>query len=179
LPLLLLVALSANADQPRGSPVAALQPPVKLDELHVWRDGGSLGFKLSDAARHQVAFCVDGQIKSPTAGYFFLNVTHATQNGGQKLDLGSDAEKTLISYLTSWLTATFKQAQRAAILKSEDVSKLTKDEFNAWHVLRLVENRAKVIQRIKERAQQGPPSGRTKTPPPLLPDQHQAPGEQH
>jgi hypothetical protein len=152
----ILVALfsTANAGQPQGPPLAALQPPIKLDELLVWRDGGSLGFKLSDAARHHVAFCVDGRIGSTTVGYFFLNVTHPTQDNGQKLDLGGDTEKTLISYLKSWLEASFKPEQLTALLlKEKDVNKLTKDEFNAWHVLRLVENRAKAIKRMKEHAQ--------------------------
>ena len=142
---------SANTDQSQGHRVTALQPPMKLDELIVWRDGGSLGFRLSDASGQHLTFCVDHKIKSPTAGNFFFNVTHADQEGGQKLDLGGDAEKQLISYLQSWLETNFTQAQQTNLLQREkDVDKLTKPEFNAWHVLRLVDNWANVIQRIRE-----------------------------
>jgi hypothetical protein len=143
--LLLAAAMVSTVQGSEGD----LRPPITLEELSVWRDGGSLGFKLSDAHHHHVTFCVDGKAGSPTAGYFFLNVTHATQKGGRKLPLGGDAEKKLISYLKSWLTASFKPERLAAILKTQDVGKLTKKEFQAWHVLRLVKNRAKVIQRIK------------------------------
>jgi len=153
---------ATSTDQPKGPLTAALQPPIKLDELLVWRDGGSLGFKLSDAAQRHVAFCVDGRFGSSTRGCFFLNVTHATQNGGRRLDLGGDTEKTLIFYLKSWLAASFKPEQLTAILKIEDFSKLSKDEFKARHVLRLVESRAKVIRHIKEQAGQNPPSRQTK-----------------
>ena len=155
----ILVALSsaAQSDEPQGPPLVVLQPPINLNELLVWRDGGSLGFKLSDAARRHVTFSVDGRVGSSTVGYFFLNVTHPTQNNGRKLDLGSDTENTLISYLKSWLASNFKPEQLSALAKKEkDVNKLTKDEFNAWHVLRLVENRPKVIKRIKANGK--PPS---------------------
>ena len=84
-------ALGTNGGEPQGVPT--LEPPITLDELHVWRDGGSLGFKLSDAKHHQLAFCIDGRAGSSTRGYFFLNVTHANQNGGQKLDLGAPRKR--------------------------------------------------------------------------------------
>jgi hypothetical protein len=138
------------ADQPQGRLAAALRPPIKLDELLVWRDGGTLGFKLSDAGGRHVAFCVDRKIKSPIAGHFFLNVTHADQKGGERIDLGSDTEQTLISYLQSWLSTKFTQEQLSDIIKIRDFRKRTKDEFNASHVLQLIENRAKEIQRVKE-----------------------------
>jgi hypothetical protein len=151
---------SDDGGQPQISPTT-LQAPIHLDELFVWRDGGSLGFKLSDANGRHLAFCVDGKFKSPTAGYFFLNVTYADQNGGQKLDLGSDTEKVLMSYLKSWLAANFKQERLAAILKAQGVGKPTKEEFNALHVLGLIDNRAKVIDRIREQAQQDQSSAHT------------------
>ena len=129
--------------EPRGVPT--LERPITLDELHVWRDGGSLGFKLSDAKHHQLAFCVDGKIGSSTPGYFYSNVTHPDQNGGQKLDSGGAAEKTLLSYLESWLASNFTEEQRTAILQTKEVGKRTKLEFDAWHVVQLIENRSKVI----------------------------------
>jgi hypothetical protein len=130
------------------------QPPMKLDELIVWRDGGSLGFKMSDASGRQIAFCVDGRASSPTCNHFFLNVPHPAQQGGRKLDLGGDEEKQLISYLQSWLDGNFTQAQRTALLQQDkDVDKLTKPEFNTWHILRLIENRPKVIRHMQEEAQ--------------------------
>ena len=137
---LLLVLLLSPAIARAEAP---LRPPINLNELHVWRDGGSLGFKLSDADQHHISFCVDGKIGSPTAGYFFLGVTHATQNGAQKLDLGCDTEKKLVSYLEAWLATNFKPEQLLGISSTQNVGNLKQNEFKAWHVLRLVENRVK------------------------------------
>ena len=147
------IGFSETAKEPELQVV--LQSPIKLDELHVWRDGGSLGFQLSDDHDHQIVFCVDGRVKSNTAGYFFLNDIYPQRGNAERIALDGDVERRLISYLNSWLESKFDQKRLATISKAKEVSKLTADEFKAWHVLHLVENRARFIQSTKASAKDG------------------------
>jgi hypothetical protein len=118
--------------------------PVVLKELFVYRDGGTLGFILDCADGNELRFCIDGKINSPTAGYFFVDVTHATQEGGVMLSKGGVEEGKLLSLLDSWLEANFTDEQTSRIAQSIDFNNMTKKEFRAWHIKRLIDGRKKL-----------------------------------
>ena len=127
--------------------------PMVLNELLVWRDGGSLGFVMEDADKERLCFCMDGSIGSATTGYFFLNVTHATEDGGIQLPLDGQREKQLLGYLKSWLETHFDMNDLDKTLASNNFQALTKDEFKAWHVGRVLKNRPDAVRLLRKRIQ--------------------------
>lgn len=120
-------------DQQQGMP-AILHPPITLDEYTVWRDGGTIGYRLSDADGNHLTFCIDGKVGSPTKGSFFLGVTHADQQGAQKLDRGAGMEDLLMSYLQCWLEGSFSREQIIALRKDPDAKGLSKQQRNAIQI---------------------------------------------
>ena len=82
--LVLLFPVVARVDTNKPS-VPKLSPPIVLHELHVWRDGGSLGFVIGDQSARKIKFVVDGKIGSSTIGWFFLNTIHTDYGKGIQL----------------------------------------------------------------------------------------------
>ena len=136
---------AANTD----SRVPRLSPPVNLVELHVWRDGGSLGFVVSDQSGTTISFLVDGKINSTTKGYIFLNTVYMDKAKGIQLPLGGKEESQLLSYLSSWLDSNFDRKKLDALFESPDFRNMPDAEFKAYHVKGLLENRQRMLQAIK------------------------------
>jgi hypothetical protein len=130
-----------------------LKHPMILEELHVWRDGGSLGFVMKDADGKRICFCLDGNVSSTTAGFFFVNVTYPTYNGSLQLSLDGNKERKILTHLRSWLETNFDLKELDKTFRSKSVGELTRDEFEAWHVKHLLDNRADVVKELKETIQ--------------------------
>ena len=127
------------------------QEPFVLDEFHVWKDGGSLSFVFICGNEEELSFRLDGGVSSPTNGYFFLEV----DNTWEKLPLGGTKEKSLIAVLQTWLYGKFTVEELEQILKSTDYGNMTKDDFAARHIKRLIDFRPEAIKYLKK---QRPPS---------------------
>jgi hypothetical protein len=123
----------------------ACQEPFVLEELHVWRDGGSLSFVFLCGDGERLSFRCDGGINSPTNGYFFLEI----DNTREKLPLGGVKEKGILAVLESWLKNKFTDEDLDRIRNSTDFSNMTKDEFRAWHIKGLVDFRPERIKYLK------------------------------
>lgn len=121
--------------------------PFALDEFQVWRDGGSLSFVFLCGGGEKLSFRLDGRIGSPTAGYFFLEVN----NSKEKLPLGGTKEKSLIAVLEKWLDSKFTDDDLNRISNSTDFPNMTKDEFRAWHIKRVVDGRLKTIKHLNRK----------------------------
>jgi len=119
----------------------SLKRPVTLTEIQRWRDGGSLGFTLTDRNRKILTFCVDYRIGSKTKGSMFIGATHATHDGAQKVHIGSQTEKALLLLLKSWVDDNFTEAKQSELLERNTVDGLTRMEFDAWTILRFLKNR--------------------------------------
>jgi hypothetical protein len=149
------VAVTAINDTTIRVPI--LSPPIILYELYVWRDGGSLGFIIGDHSGIKIKFVVDYKEYSTTWGWFFLNTIHKDRGEGQQLPLGGTEEKQLLRYLSLWLESKFSKQEIDEISATKDFRNISKDQLYAFHVKRLLDNRDKVIERVK-RAQQSSPA---------------------
>jgi hypothetical protein len=149
-PLVLLLPVVAFGGTDAGLSMPTLSPPIVLYELHVWRDGGSLGFEIGDPSGNKIKFVVDGKIGSATVGWVFLNTIHTDYGKGRQLPLGGEEEKQLLNYLSLWLDSKFDRKELEYVFSTTDFRDLTKDQYNAFHVKRLLDNRDKAIEKIKK-----------------------------
>lgn len=120
----------------------SLRRPVILTEIQRWRDGGSLGFTLTDRNRKTLTCCVDYRIGSKTNGSMFIGATHATHDGAQKVPIGSQTEKALLLLLKSWVDDHFMEGKQSELLERNTVDGLTRIEFDAWTILHFIKNRS-------------------------------------
>ncbi len=125
------------------SRVPKLDEPINVKTLYVWRDGGSLGFVVNDSTGKNISFMVDGRIKSTTIGYVFLNTTHTSRAKGIMLPLFGKEECQLMNYLSSWLYSNYDEKTLDALFKSPDLKKMSKKDFKAFHITRLLKYRQK------------------------------------
>ncbi len=118
----------------------SLQPPLTLAELLVWRDGGSLGFVLRDAAGTELRFCVAGPIPASVAGRWFIGATHPSHEGARIIDAGGGVENALRRALQVWVSQHYNQAEQDELLRSGWTPEIAQDKTRreAWHVLRLL-----------------------------------------
>jgi len=116
----------------------SLKRPVTLTQIRRYRDGGSLGFALTDRNGKTVTFCVDYRIGSKTIGYMFIGAMHATYDGAQKVPIGSQTEKALRLLLKSWVDDNFTESKQSELLERNTVDGLTRMEFDAWTILRFL-----------------------------------------
>jgi hypothetical protein len=152
-PLVLLLPVVAFGDTDAALSMPTLSPPIVLYELHVWRDGGSLGFEIGDQSGGKIKFFVDGKIESATVGWFFFNTIHTDYEKGRQLPLGEEEEKQLLNYLSLWLDSKFDRKKLEYVFSTTDFRDLTQDQFNAFHVKRLIDNRDKTIEKIRKTKQ--------------------------
>jgi hypothetical protein len=142
-PIALVLALFGC--QQRTEPIrvdgaAALQPPLTLAELLVWRDGGSLGFVLRDATSTELRFCVAGPIPASIAGRWFIGATHPSHEGARIVDAGGDVERALKRALRAWVSQHYDRAEQEELVRSGWTEEIAQDKTRrgAWHVLRLL-----------------------------------------
>jgi hypothetical protein len=152
-PWVLLLPVVAFGGTGAELSMPTLSPPIVLYEVHVWRDGGSLGFEIGDQSGNKISFVVDGKIGSATVGWFFLNTIHTDYGKGRQLPLGGEEEKQLLNYLSLWLDSKFDRKELEYVFSTTDFRDLTKDQFNAFHVKQLLDNRDKTIEKIKKTQQ--------------------------
>ena len=113
--------------------------PLKLVEINRWRDGGSLGFKISGAKNNQVSFCYNGLIGSADIGFLFVGGTHASQKNSRKVT-SDKVEHALLATLKRWVNQTIKQNRQKELQKLTIINKLSKTEFDAWTILHFLKN---------------------------------------
>ena len=117
--------------------------PFDLEEFHVWRDGGSLSFVFLCADNSRLSFHLDGGVKSPTNGHFYIEDDEACQGNRELLPLGGVEEKRLLNVMNSWLESKFSNERLKRIINSTDFRNMTQDEFRAWHIKHIVDSRHK------------------------------------
>jgi hypothetical protein len=122
--------------------------PFNLEEFHVWRDGGSLSFIFLCADNSRLSFHLDGGVKSPTNGYFYIEDDETFQGNRILLPLGGVEENRLLSVMNSWLESKFSNERLKEIINSTDFRNMTQDEFRAWHIKHVVESRPRVVKEL-------------------------------
>ena len=155
--LLLLAVASpgvlAEVDAKEPIDIPRLTSPILLHELHVWRDGGSLGFVVGDQSGRKIKFVVNYKVGSSTRGWFFLNTIHTDYGKGVQLPLGGVEEKQLLKYLSLWLDDKFDRKELERISSTKDYRHWTKDQFSAVRVKQLLDHREKAIDDIRKAQQ--------------------------
>ena len=126
------------------SRVPKLNSPIILKTLHVWRDGGSLGFVISGRMGKNISFMIDRRIGSNTKGYVFLNTTYNQRVKGIMLPIGGKEELQLMDYLSSWLYSNYDKKTLGILFKTPNFKTMSPKEFKAFHVSRLLKSRQKL-----------------------------------
>ena len=65
-----------------------LSPPISIEKIDIFRDGGSIGVEIIDSSGLKFIFSVDGRISSNTLDYLYINAFHPTREGAKLIPRG-------------------------------------------------------------------------------------------
>ncbi|MFW6155033.1 MAG: hypothetical protein ACOC95_07455 [Planctomycetota bacterium] len=120
---------SAPATAPRGA---------RLDEVRVYRDGGTLGVKVSTPDGTVRPASIDSRIGTSTPMRLYEGAMHPTEPAARLLPRGSRAEREWLALLTEAVKRDLTEAQRRAVLAGRTEG-LTDRQLRAGQVLRRLE----------------------------------------
>lgn len=92
--------------------VHALVFPIEITRIDIFRDGGTLGIALKDAAGAEVEFCLDGSIRRQTRDRFYWGTFYPDDNSGQLVARGSAAEASIIALLKRIVGQWYSEAEQ-------------------------------------------------------------------
>ena len=132
-----------------------IKNPVKLIEVGIYRDGGTIYATIEDASGKNITFCIDG-----IGGDEYRNIYLGIKNPHEylknpdaiKLDIAGNDEKALLKVMQNWKKLSVSKEQKikiSAVLKlnMEEMikaqKKLSEDDFKLLRIFSLID----VVQR--------------------------------
>ena len=123
--------------------VHALVFPIEITRVKIFRDGGTVGIALKDAAGTEVEFCLDGSLRRHTREQFYWGTIHPGNNSGQLVARGSDAEASIIALLKPIVSQWYSEAEQKALTGVYGKRALSEEERKTALCL-------DVIERVKQ-----------------------------
>ena len=117
--------------------------PIEITRVKIFRDGGTVGIALKDAADAEVEFCLDGSIRRHTREQFYWGTFYPGNNSGQLVARGSTAEESIIALLKRVVSQWFSEAERKALTGVYGKRALSEEERKTALCL-------DVIERVKQ-----------------------------
>jgi len=117
--------------------------PIEITRIVIFRDGGTVGIALKDAAGAEVEFCLDGSIRRHTRNWFYWETFYPDDNSGQLVARGSAAEASVIALLKRIVSQWYSEAEQKALTGVYGKRALSEDERKSALCL-------DVIERVKQ-----------------------------
>ena len=104
-----------------GNVIHALVFPIEITRAEIFRDGGTVGIALKDAAGAEVEFCLYDSIRRQTREQLYWGAFYPGNNSGQLVARGSTAEASIIAFLTRIINQWYSEAEQKAQNRSRAV----------------------------------------------------------
>ena len=102
--------------------------PITIGKIDIYRDGGSIGVRLIDAAGVKFEFCVDGRRGSNTIDRLYINAYYPKREGAKLISRGAKEENKIIELLQNYLDDKYSKEKQDRLRKSYGKRKLSEDE---------------------------------------------------
>ena len=90
--------------------------PIKITRAEIFRDGGTVGIALKDAAGAEVEFCLDGSMRRHTRDRFYWETFYPDDDKpDQIVERGSAAEESIIMILKRIVSQWFTEAEQKTL----------------------------------------------------------------
>ena len=109
--------------------VHALVFPIEITRAEIFRDGGTVGIALKDAAGAEVEFCLDGSIRRNTRDRFCWETFYPDDDKPDQLVArGSAAEESIIMILKRIVGQWFSEAEQKGLTGAYGKKALSSEE---------------------------------------------------
>lgn len=116
---------------------------LRVEDVQMFRDGGTIGIKVANDLGEELIFCLDGRMKSQSfwdklskhkeERQVFLNVMHPSVGGAQAIPIGGQMEQIILNILTTWLdrvpVGEREERKTHGVIRVVDVLNARKDSF--------------------------------------------------
>lgn len=126
-----------------GNVIHALVFPIEITRAEIFRDGGTVGIALKDAAGAEVEFCLYDSIRRQTREQFYWGAFYPGNNSGQLVARGSTAEASIIAFLKRIINQWYSEAEQKALTGVYGKRALSEEERKTALCL-------DVIERVKQ-----------------------------
>ena len=65
-----------------------ITPPIEIEKIEIFRDGGSIGVDLMDSIDIRYLFCIDGRASSHTLDHVYINAFHPNREDAKLIRQG-------------------------------------------------------------------------------------------
>ncbi|MFI4860039.1 MAG: M56 family metallopeptidase [Phycisphaerales bacterium JB063] len=112
---------------------------ITLHELAAFWDGGTLGFRYTDAEGQQVEGAIDGRRFSETKNRLCLGAMHPTHDGAEWVEEGSERERAVFAALRGWVEHHYSTEELAAISANPNLGDLPERDVWALQIVQKLE----------------------------------------
>ena len=102
--------------------------PITIGKIDIYRDGGSIGVRLIDAAGVKFEFCVDGRRMGNTVDRLYINAYYPNREGAKLISRGAKEENKIIELLQNYLDDKYSKEKQDRLRKAYGKRKLSEDE---------------------------------------------------
>ena len=105
-----------------------LTPPITIEKIDIFRDGGSIGVGLSDSTGVRYEFCIDGRISSHTLDRVYGNAFYPGMEDATMVPQGGREEGKIIALLQGYLDGKFSKEDQGRLRNAYGRRKLNEGE---------------------------------------------------
>lgn len=122
-----------------------LRPPINIDEIIYYRDGGTIGVVLKDSSSQTFMFCLDGRIQIQDPGveiephHVYIGATHPGHQGAEQLSLYGEKEKAILEILQNWVAENMTEQEISKLSNPDTFIGFSDEEIKLYRILNLVE----------------------------------------
>lgn len=84
-----------------------LIPPVEVENVDWYLDGGTLGINLSAAGKPTLEVCLDNRVFQPSPRSIYVGARHPSSKRARRLQIGSPEDCAVVLLLRTWLERNF------------------------------------------------------------------------
>lgn len=105
-----------------------ISPPITIEKIDLFRDGGSIGVGLLDSSDIRYVFCIDGRIGSYTLDHVYINSFHPNVINAKLIPQGGKEEEKIIELLQNYLDDKFSKEDQGRLRNAYGNQKLSEEE---------------------------------------------------
>ena len=118
--------------------INSIQQPVDITGVLYYRDGGTIGVVMSDAAGKELKFCPDRRRGKKKPYPVFWGATHPTIKGAKKIAIAGHEERVILKNLQQWVRDHLSNEELDSLLKVKSTRGFSTEQFKRYQVIKLI-----------------------------------------
>ena len=118
--------------------INSIEQPIDITDVLYYRDGGTIGVVMSDAAGKKLKFCLDRRIGKKKPYPVFWGATHPTIRGAKKIAIAGHEERVILKNLQQWVRDHLSNEEVDSLLKVKSTRGFSTEQFKRYQVVKLI-----------------------------------------